>query len=441
MKGPREKENFSLCIVPNLPAALGPLAPPFWGSCRSSGAGPFCKLLRAPQRQAVAALLADLTRLREGMAGLQPAELLNSVLDAAGLYERARQRRERRRGQGLEEDSDEGGSDSGDSDDDEAGKAGEQGAPPSQQQQQDDSDAAQQEGSAARQAELLQQGGAQPAPVTAGQAAAPGGGDPAGCEAEKGPYRMRLSGPLGVLQREAAAFPAGAWQLRVDDYREALAAALQAAQGAAGRPAAGADPPASAALAGVAAADGAAAGAAPGQAGGGADQRDGALLPLAGGAPLAELQAALECRGPLPLQEFLAYMVADADNGASPLDDGVRISTIHSAKGLEWDIVFSPRWHEGFLPREPPSDDEGSEDEGEGELRPLRPLCLGSVVLPEVDALQEELEEGRRLAHVAATRARLEHHISYPSCFPPSRCLGDVQACRGQPGLLQEVLR
>lgn len=90
VKGPREKENFSLCIVPNLPAALGPLAPPFWGSCRSSGAGPFCKLLRAPQRQAVAALLADLTRLREGMAGLQPAELLNSVLDAAGLYERAR---------------------------------------------------------------------------------------------------------------------------------------------------------------------------------------------------------------------------------------------------------------------------------------------------------------------------------------------------------------
>lgn len=288
--------------------------------CWAALSNPATPAQSSPESPCCACCASDATGRKFGLPRCKGVSLYPYLCHSAAkaLWSPAicRQRRERRRGQGLEEDSDEGGSDSGDSDDDEAGKAGEQGAPPSQQQQQDDSDAAQQEGSAARQAELLQQGGAQPAPVTAGQAAAPGGGDPAGCEAEKGPYRMRLSGPLGVLQREAAAFPAGAWQLRVDDYREALAAALQAAQGAAGRPAAGADPPASAALAGVAAADGAAAGAAPGQAGGGADQRDGALLPLAGGAPLAELQAALECRGPLPLQEFLAYMVADADNGA-----------------------------------------------------------------------------------------------------------------------------
>lgn len=42
-----------------------------------------------------------------------------------------------------------------------------------------------------------------------------------------------------------------------------------------------------------------------------------------------------------------------AQGSVSPLEDGVVISTIHAAKGLEWDVIFSPRWNDGFLPTMP----------------------------------------------------------------------------------------
>ncbi|KAL4434014.1 hypothetical protein ABPG75_000455 [Micractinium tetrahymenae] len=383
----------------------------------SSSGSPASKLLRAPQRQAVAALLADVERLRREMRGLRPAELLDRVLDAAGLYEKARLRRERRRAKGLEGSSDvEGGSSSDSGSDNE--EDGEDRPPASQQQQQ-------QQQQPTQQAEQQHEDAGQPALVAGGTATQPSSGREEGAtEAEKGPYRMRLSGPLKVLQREATAFPAGAWQPRMDDYREALVAALAAAAAAEAAAGAGlhrAGPATAAAAQEAAPVDGEA-----------GEDEEAVLLSVAGGAQLAELRAALECRGPLLLQEFLAYMVADADS-ASPLDGGVCISTIHSAKGLEWDVVFSPRWHEGFLPHEPRLPPEGED----AEVRPALPAS-DETRRPTLRMKDSLGEEGQRLAHVAATRARLEHHISFPDCFEPSRYLRDVlELYRAQPGVLQ----
>jgi DNA helicase-2/ATP-dependent DNA helicase PcrA len=67
----------------------------------------------------------------------------------------------------------------------------------------------------------------------------------------------------------------------------------------------------------------------------------------------------------------------------SPEDEYVTLSTIHSAKGLEWRIVFLIWAADGRFP-------------GPMSVRP------------------EDLEEERRLMYVASTRARDEFYISYP---------------------------
>jgi DNA helicase II / ATP-dependent DNA helicase PcrA len=60
---------------------------------------------------------------------------------------------------------------------------------------------------------------------------------------------------------------------------------------------------------------------------------------------------------------------------------GITITTIHKAKGREWDHVFLPGWNEGFFPK-------GNED-------------------------FEDIEEERRIAFVAITRAKTKLEISY----------------------------
>ena len=62
-------------------------------------------------------------------------------------------------------------------------------------------------------------------------------------------------------------------------------------------------------------------------------------------------------------------------------EDGVTLMTIHSSKGLEFDVVFLPGWEEGLFP------------------------------LRRADE-EANIEEERRLAYVAITRARKEVHLS-----------------------------
>ena len=83
------------------------------------------------------------------------------------------------------------------------------------------------------------------------------------------------------------------------------------------------------------------------------------------------------------LEAFLEHvsLVTDTDNVTS--SNNVMLMTLHSAKGLEFDVVFLPGWEEGLFPHE-------------------RALSEGGT-----SALQEE----RRLAYVAITRAKQKLYI------------------------------
>jgi DNA helicase-2/ATP-dependent DNA helicase PcrA len=116
------------------------------------------------------------------------------------------------------------------------------------------------------------------------------------------------------------------------------------------------------------------------------------------------------------LDQFLADVTLEPPNALNPrgrtLADKLVLSTIHSAKGLEWKVVFIIGASEGRFPA------------------------------PYVQNKPDELEEERRLMYVAATRAEDELHIVCPleasfdggaSPRPaPSRFIADVP-----PGLLE----
>jgi DNA helicase II / ATP-dependent DNA helicase PcrA len=76
-------------------------------------------------------------------------------------------------------------------------------------------------------------------------------------------------------------------------------------------------------------------------------------------------------------------LVMDLDREAG--DDAVQIMTLHSAKGLEFPLVFLPGWEEGVFPSQRSMDEKG----------------------------EKGLEEERRLAYVGITRAREEARISF----------------------------
>jgi len=65
-------------------------------------------------------------------------------------------------------------------------------------------------------------------------------------------------------------------------------------------------------------------------------------------------------------------------------EDWLVLSTIHSAKGCEWDVVYLIHAADGFLPSD---------------------MCTGT---------EEEIEEERRLAYVAMTRARDFLYVTWP---------------------------
>ncbi len=85
------------------------------------------------------------------------------------------------------------------------------------------------------------------------------------------------------------------------------------------------------------------------------------------------------------LQGYLEHvsLVMDLDRG--PQTDAVQIMTLHSAKGLEFPLVFLPGWEEGVFPSQRSMDEKG----------------------------EKGLEEERRLAYVGITRAREEARISF----------------------------
>jgi len=84
------------------------------------------------------------------------------------------------------------------------------------------------------------------------------------------------------------------------------------------------------------------------------------------------------------LTAFLAYASLEAGEGQAPSgEDGVQLMTLHSAKGLEFPLVFLVGLEEGIFPNQRSSND------------------------------SERLEEERRLAYVGITRARQKLVLSY----------------------------
>jgi DNA helicase II / ATP-dependent DNA helicase PcrA len=109
-----------------------------------------------------------------------------------------------------------------------------------------------------------------------------------------------------------------------------------------------------------------------------------------------------------PLDEFLAHAALEAGEGqGSAWEDCVQMMTLHSAKGLEFPVVFLAGLEDGLFPHK-------------------RSLL-------DADGLEEE----RRLAYVGMTRAKRELYLSYAEqrrlhgvdnyCIP-SRFIGELPA-------------
>jgi DNA helicase-2/ATP-dependent DNA helicase PcrA len=121
-----------------------------------------------------------------------------------------------------------------------------------------------------------------------------------------------------------------------------------------------------------------------------------------------ERRADEEAEGMSELVAFLAYATLEAGEGqAEAGEDGVQMMTLHSAKGLEFPLVFLVGLEEGIFPGQRSADDPG------------------------------RLEEERRLAYVGLTRARRRLVLSHAESrtlhgstvmFPPSRFLREIPA-------------
>ncbi|HVA54909.1 MAG TPA: DNA helicase II [Gammaproteobacteria bacterium] len=121
-----------------------------------------------------------------------------------------------------------------------------------------------------------------------------------------------------------------------------------------------------------------------------------------------------DLQGMTPLSAFLAHAALEAGEGqAQKWEDCVQLMTLHSAKGLEFPLVFICGLEDGLFPHERSSED------------------------------LEGLEEERRLCYVGITRAKQELYLSYAESRRlhgmdnygvPSRFLREIP-----PELLQEI--
>ncbi len=109
---------------------------------------------------------------------------------------------------------------------------------------------------------------------------------------------------------------------------------------------------------------------------------------------LKELVSALEDFE--DLETFLEHVSLVSDTTQAATQETVTLMTIHSAKGLEFDHVFLVGWEEGIFPSQ-------------------KTVAEG-----------DDLEEERRLAYVALTRAKEQAYIS---CASRRRIYGQWQTC------------
>jgi len=100
---------------------------------------------------------------------------------------------------------------------------------------------------------------------------------------------------------------------------------------------------------------------------------------------LKELIQAMGEFDTLPAYLEHVSLVLDVDKGTGAQEDEISLMTLHSAKGLEFPLVFLPGWEEGMFPSQKSLDESG----------------------------MAGLEEERRLAYVGITRAREQAKIYF----------------------------